>query len=298
MYSTFIALIILSFYFSSAGPATSMLMSQPRTAVLVLPPQCSCLSPVQQCWSYHFNPHVSAPYSSAGPTTSMLTSQPRTAVLVLPLQCSRLSPVQQCWSYHFNAHVSAPYSSAGPTTVLYSFLLISTFIFLSYNNPDIFTGLWESLLWLSFPVKNSITIMITHVWLWLQWPNLCFFSIQTILFMHHIAISTTNLGTCVCVCAKFDQFLPVRSQFDSNQHVNSVRTATFQSANFGPLLFALYCYLFFLRKQNKEWIDFAILCDVLKISSPGNRYMAPPPPTKTVTAHFGQDPFRPYAAHN
>ena len=26
--------------------------------------------------------------------------------------------------------------------------------------------------------------------------------------------------------------------------------------------------------------------------------MAPPPPTKTVTAHFGQDPFRPYAAHN
>ena len=38
--------------------------------------------------------------------------------------------------------------------------------------------------------------------------------------------------------------------------------------------------------------------DVLKISSPGNRYMAPPPPTKTVPAHFGQDPFRPYAAHN
>ena len=36
----------------------------------------------------------------------------------------------------------------------------------------------------------------------------------------------------------------------------------------------------------------------MKISSPGNRYMAPPPPTKTVTAHFGQDPFRPYAAHN
>ena len=42
----------------------------------------------------------------------------------------------------------------------------------------------------------------------------------------------------VCVYATFDQFLPVRSQFDSNQHVNSVRIATFQSANFGPLLFA------------------------------------------------------------
>ena len=65
-------------------------------------------------------------------------------------------------------------------------------------------------------------------------------------------ISTTNLAACVCVCAKFDQFLPVRSQFDSNQHVNSVRIATFQSANFGPLLFAFYCPLFFLRKQNKE----------------------------------------------
>ena len=32
---------------------------------------------------------------------------------------------------------------------------------------------------------------------------------------------------------------------------------------------------------------------ILKIISPGNRYMAP-----TKTAHFGQDPFRPYAAQN
>ena len=51
------------------------------------------------------------------------------------------------------------------------------------------------------------------------------------------------------MCAKVDQFLPVRYQFDSNQHVNSVRIATFQSANFGPLLFAFYCPLFFLRKN-------------------------------------------------
>ena len=107
-------------------------------------------------------------------------------------------------------------------------------------------------------------------------------------------ISTTNLDACVGVFAQLDQFLPVRSQFHSNQHVNSVRIATFQSANLGPLLFAFYCPLLFLRKQNKEGIDFATLCDVLKISSPGNRYMAPPPPTKTVMAHFGQDPFRPY----
>ena len=72
--------------------------------------------------------------------------------------------------------------------------------------------------------------------------------------MEPLVISTTNLDACVCVCvcvcAKLDQFLPVRSQFDSNQHVNSVRIATFQPANFGPLLFAYYCP--FLRKQNKE----------------------------------------------
>ena len=50
----------------------------------------------------------------------------------------------------------------------------------------------------------------------------------------------------------FYQFLPVRSQFDSNQHVNSVRIATFQSANFGPLLFAFYCPLFFYENKIKS----------------------------------------------
>ena len=57
---------------------------------------------------------------------------------------------------------------------------------------------------------------------------------------------------CVCVFAKLDQFLPVRSQFDSNQHVNSVRIATFQSANFGPLLFAFYCPLLFYENKIKN----------------------------------------------
>ena len=56
----------------------------------------------------------------------------------------------------------------------------------------------------------------------------------------------------MCVFAKLDQFLPVRSQFDSNQHVNSVRIATFQSANFGPLLFAFYCPLFFYENKIKN----------------------------------------------
>ena len=58
--------------------------------------------------------------------------------------------------------------------------------------------------------------------------------------------------TRVCVFAKWDQFLPVRSQFDSNQHVNSVRIATFQSANFGPLLFAFYCPLLFYENKIKN----------------------------------------------
>ena len=56
----------------------------------------------------------------------------------------------------------------------------------------------------------------------------------------------------MCAFAKFYQFLPVRSQFDSNQHVNSVRIATFQSANFRPLLFAFYSPLLFYENKIKN----------------------------------------------
>ena len=55
----------------------------------------------------------------------------------------------------------------------------------------------------------------------------------------------------MCVFAKLDQFLSVRSQFDSNQLVNSVRIATFQAANFGLLLFAFYCPLLFYEKKKR-----------------------------------------------
>ena len=65
-------------------------------------------------------------------------------------------------------------------------------------------------------------------------------------------IYTTKGDACVCVFAKLDQFLPVRPQFDSNQHVNSVRTPSFQSANFGPLLFAFYCPLLFYENKIKN----------------------------------------------
>ena len=55
-----------------------------------------------------------------------------------------------------------------------------------------------------------------------------------------------------CGIGQLDQFLPVRSQSASNQHINSVRTATFQSANFGPLLFAFYCPLLFYENKIKN----------------------------------------------
>ena len=69
-------------------------------------------------------------------------------------------------------------------------------------------------------------------------------------------ISTTNLAACVCQCvcgcAKFDQFLPARSHFDSKRPENFVRIATFPSATFGPL-FAFHCPLFFTKNNNLEW---------------------------------------------
>ena len=57
---------------------------------------------------------------------------------------------------------------------------------------------------------------------------------------------------CVCVCvfvfAKLDQFLPVRSHFDTKRPVNFFHIATFPSPTFGPL-FAFHCPLFFYEKQ-------------------------------------------------
>ena len=65
-------------------------------------------------------------------------------------------------------------------------------------------------------------------------------------------IATTNLAACVCVCAKFDQFLPSRSHFDSKRPEKFVRIATFPSATFGPL-FAFHCPLLFTKNSNLEW---------------------------------------------
>ena len=75
---------------------------------------------------------------------------------------------------------------------------------------------------------------------------------KSILLKETRARARACVCVCVCVFAKLDQFLPVRSQFDSNQHANSVRIATFQSANFGPLLFAFYCPLLFYENKIKN----------------------------------------------
>ena len=55
-----------------------------------------------------------------------------------------------------------------------------------------------------------------------------------------LSIYTTIGDACVCVCvfAKFDQFLPVRSHFDTKRPVHFFHVATFQSATFGRPLFA------------------------------------------------------------
>ena len=53
---------------------------------------------------------------------------------------------------------------------------------------------------------------------------------------------------CVCVFAKLDQFLPVRSHFDTKRPVIFFHIATFPSPTFGPL-FAFHCPLFFYEKQ-------------------------------------------------
>ena len=70
-------------------------------------------------------------------------------------------------------------------------------------------------------------------------------------------IYTTIGDACVCVFAKLDQFLPVRSHFDTKRTVNFFHIATFPSPTFGPL-FAFHCPLFFTKNNNLQW------CDVLK----------------------------------
>ena len=65
----------------------------------------------------------------------------------------------------------------------------------------------------------------------------------------YIISFTTNLAAVVCVCAKFDQFLALRSYFESIRPDNFVRIAKFPYAAFGPL-FAFHRPLFFTRNND------------------------------------------------
>ena len=73
--------------------------------------------------------------------------------------------------------------------------------------------------------------------------------------MKHDLILTTNLASVVCVwmcrCAKFDQFLPARSYFESKRPKKIFRIPKFPYAAFGPL-FAFHCPLFFTRNNDLE----------------------------------------------
>ena len=73
-------------------------------------------------------------------------------------------------------------------------------------------------------------------------------SCATIRHLPVALILTTNLAAVVCVCAKFEQFLALRSYFESIRPENFVRIAKFPYAAFGPL-FAFHCPLFFYEKQ-------------------------------------------------
>ena len=65
----------------------------------------------------------------------------------------------------------------------------------------------------------------------------------------HPCIYTTVGDARVCVFAELDQFLPVRSHFDTKRPVNFLHIATFPSPTFGPL-FAFHCPLFFTKNNN------------------------------------------------
>ena len=71
------------------------------------------------------------------------------------------------------------------------------------------------------------------------------------LIIIHTTIGDARARACVCVCvfAKLDQFLPVRSHFDTKRPVNFFHIATFPSPTFGPL-FAFQCPLFFTKNNN------------------------------------------------
>ena len=128
-------------------------------------------------------------------------------------------------------------SSRGQTALVFGFL--GMFQQVLRVLPSWCLHFWCGPTWSSLSPMSSANIIA-------QGGSFSMFSVRT-------SISTINLAACVCVCqcvcqcAKFDQFLPGRSHFDSKRPEIFVRISTFPSATFGPL-FAFHCPLFFLRK--------------------------------------------------
>ena len=115
---------------------------------------------------------------------------------------------------------------------------------------------------------------------------------------------------CVCVdvcqCAKFDQFLPGRSHFESKRSEKKIRIAKFPYAAFGPL-FAFHCPLFFLRETmiaNGNGLaspqSFAALWQINNWRNPFSRRSSLPrgQPENVVHSGMQRSRFKPRAGNN
>ena len=122
---------------------------------------------------------------------------------------------------------------------------------------------------------------------------------------------TTNLAVVVCVCvdvcqcAKFDQFLPARSHFESKRPENFVRIAKFPYAAFGPL-FAFHCPLFFTRNNDLDGNrhtspqSFAALWQINNWRNPFSRHSSLPRGQRENVVYSGmqRSRFKPRAENN
>ena len=78
------------------------------------------------------------------------------------------------------------------------------------------------------------------------------------------------MRVCVCVCVfeKLDQFLPVRSHFDTKRPVNFFHIATFQSATFGRPLFAfVLCVLRQKSLKNRKCSESVSIGVIVEVRS-------------------------------
>ena len=95
---------------------------------------------------------------------------------------------------------------------------------------------------------NFILLSSSHLSRNTDAPLIVLLSLSHNIIRHFIAILTTNLAECVCVCAKCDPFLPLRFHFFFKLPEFFFRIAKFPYAAFGPL-FAFHCPIFFTKNN-------------------------------------------------